>query len=173
MKLIDCNPERHSAAILAIFNDAIANSTAIYEYELLKPDYMEKWFDTKARGRYPVIGLEDDAGELAGFASYGKFRDRPAYKYTVEHSIYMDTRYRGQGHGRVLLEAIVDAATRQNYHVLVGGVDALNTGSIRFHEKQGFTHCGTIAQAGFKFGRWLDLAFYQKILSTPSTPVDG
>jgi hypothetical protein len=74
---------------------------------------------------------------------------------------------------RVLLEAIIEAATRQNYHVLVGGVDALNTGSIRFHEKQGFTHCGTIAQAGFKFGRWLDLAFYQKILSTPSTPVDG
>jgi phosphinothricin acetyltransferase len=173
MKLVDCEPRRHSAAILAIFNEAIANSTAIYEYAPLKPDYMEKWFDAKAQGRYPVIGLENDAGELAGFASYGKFRDRPAYKYTVEHSVYVDTRFRGQKLGRRLLEAIIDAAGRQNYHVLVGGIDAANTVSIQLHEKLGFTHCGTVRQSGFKFGRWLDLAWYQRILATPAAPVDG
>jgi phosphinothricin acetyltransferase len=173
MKFVACTPERHSAAILAIFNEAIANSTAIYEYELLEPDYMVKWFDTKARGRYPVIGLENDAGELAGFASYGKFRDRPAYKYTIEHSVYVDTRFRGQKLGRRLLEAVVDAAVRQDYHVMMGGIDAANAVSIRLHESFGFTHCGTVAQAGFKFGRWLDLALYQKILATPSSPVDG
>jgi L-amino acid N-acyltransferase YncA len=173
MKLVDCNPKRHSAAILAIFNEAIANSTAIYEYAPLKPDYMERWFDAKAQGRYPVIGLENDAGELAGFASYGKFRDRPAYKYTIEHSVYVDTRFRGQKLGRRLLEAVIDAASRQNYHVLVGGIDAANTVSIRLHEKLGFTHCGTVRQSGFKFGRWLDLAWYQRILATPAAPVDG
>jgi len=173
MKFVDCEPQRHSTAILAIFNEAIANSTAIYEYVPFKPDYMVKWFDTKAQGRYPVIGLENDAGDLVGFSSYGKFRDRPAYKYTIEHSVYVDTRFRGQGHGRVLLEAVIEAATRQNYHLMVGGIDASNTVSIRLHEQMGFTHAGTIQQAGFKFGRWLDLAFYQRILATPAAPVDG
>lgn len=173
MKLIDCEPQRHSAPILAIFNEAIANSTAIYEYAPFRPEYMDKWFEAKAQGRYPVIGLETDSGELAGFASYGKFRDRPAYKYTVEHSVYVDTRFRGQKLGRRLLEAVIEAAARQDYHVLVGGIDAANNVSIRLHERLGFTHCGTVRQSGFKFGRWLDLAWYQLILATPATPVDG
>jgi L-amino acid N-acyltransferase len=173
VNLVDCEPARHSAAILAIFNEAIANSTAIYEFLPLEPDYMDKWFAAKAAGRYPVIGLENDDGVLMGFASYGKFRDRPAYKYTVEHSIYIDTRFRGRGHGRVLLDAVVAAAVKQDYHVMVGGIDASNAGSIRFHERMGFSHCGTVKQVGFKFGRWLDLALYQKILATPVTPVDG
>jgi phosphinothricin acetyltransferase len=173
VKLVTCTRERHSAAILAIFNEAIANSTAIYEYELLKPDYMEKWFDAKAKGNYPVIGFETDAGELAGFASYGKFRDRPAYKYTIEHSVYVETRFRAQGLGRKLLELVTDAALKQNYHVMMGGIDASNAVSIKLHESLGFTHCGTVAQAGFKFGRWLDLALYQRILATPAAPVDG
>jgi phosphinothricin acetyltransferase len=173
MKLVDCEPHRHSAAILAIFNEAIANSTALYDYKPRTPEWMANWFDAKTKGRYPVTGLENDAGELLGFATYGMFRERPAYKYTVEHSIYIDARFRGQGHGRALLEAMVATAIKQDYHVMVGGVDASNAVSMRFHERLGFTHCGTIVQAGFKFGRWLDLAFYQRILATPAAPVDG
>lgn len=173
MNLIDCEPRRHSAAILAIFNEAIANSTALYDYKPRTTESMVGWFEAKTRGRYPVIGIEDDTGTLMGFGSYGPFRAWPAYKYTVEHSIYIDSRFRGQGHGRVLLEAIIAAAASQDYHVLVGGIDAANAVSIRLHEQLGFTHCGTVQQAGFKFGRWLDLAFYQKILATPAVPVDG
>jgi L-amino acid N-acyltransferase YncA len=173
VKLIDCEPRRHSAPILAIFNEAIANSTALYDYKPRAAESMVGWFDAKAKGRYPVIGIEDDSGTLAGFGSYGPFRAWPAYKYTVEHSIYVDSRFRGQGHGRVLLEALVAAAIRQDYHVMVGGIDAANAVSIRLHERSGFTHSGTIGQAGFKFGRWLDLAFYQRILATPTAPVDG
>jgi phosphinothricin acetyltransferase len=173
MKLVDCEPGRHSAPILEIFNEAIANSTALYDYQLRTPDSMVSWFAGKAQKRYPVIGLENAAGDLLGFATYGMFRERPAYKYTVEHSIYIDSRFRGQGHGRVLLEAIVAAAVKQDFHVIVGGIDASNAVSIKLHENLGFTHCGTVAQAGFKFGRWLDLAFYQKTLSTPAAPIDG
>ena len=173
MKLVPCEPHRHSAAILAIFNEAIADSTALYDYQPRTLEWMANWFEAKTKGRYPVTGLENDAGELLGFATYGMFRERPAYKYTVEHSIYIDTRFRGQGHGRVLLEALVATAIKQDYHVMVGGVDASNAASMRFHERLGFTHCGTIAQVGFKFGRWLDLAFYQRILATPAAPVDG
>ncbi len=173
MKLVDCTPRRHSAAILAIFNDAIVNSTALYDYEPRTLESMATWFEAKARGNFPVIGVENRKGELLGFGSYGTFRAWPAYKYTIEHSLYVDNRFRGQGVGKALLTAIVQAAERQGYHVLVGGIDASNTASIRLHEKLGFTHCGTVKQSGFKFGRWLDLAFYQRILATPATPVDG
>ena len=122
---------------------------------------------------FPVIGFENDAGELMGFGSYGTFRAWPAYKYTIEHSLYVDARFRGRGVGRALLQALVAAAEKQDYHVLVGGIDAANSVSIRLHESLGFAHCGTVRQSGFKFGRWLDLAFYQKILATPAAPVDG
>ncbi|HEX5161555.1 MAG TPA: GNAT family N-acetyltransferase [Steroidobacteraceae bacterium] len=173
MKTIECRPERHSDAILAILNDAIVNSTALYDYKPRTRDNMVTWFEAKSRGRYPVIGVEDDAGELMGFASYGSFRGWPAYKYTVEHSVYVDARFRGQGVGRVLLRAVIAAAESQDYHVMVGGIDAANAISIRLHESLGFTPCGIVRHAGFKFGRWLDLAFYQLILRTPAAPVDG
>lgn len=173
MKLVNCEPARHSGAILAILNEAIVNSTALYDYQPRTPDNMVAWFEGKNRGRYPVIGVENDAGELLGFASYGPFRAWPAYKYTVEHSVYVDARFRGRGAGRTLLGAIIDAAEKQDYHVMVGGIDASNAVSIRLHEYLGFKACGIVRHAGFKFGRWLDLAFYQLILKTPVTPVDG
>jgi L-amino acid N-acyltransferase len=173
MNIVRCDVTRHSAAILDIFNDAIVNSTALYDYQPRAAASMATWFEAKAKGRYPVIGVESDTGELMGFASYGPFRAWPAYKYTIEHSIYVDARFRGHGLGRVLLREIMAAAQDQDYHVMVGGIDAANAISIKLHESLGFSHCGTVRHAGFKFGRWLDLAFYQLILRTPAAPVDG
>ena len=173
MKLVQCEPRRHSEAILAILNDAIVNSTALYDYKPRSSENMVSWFAAKAQQQYPVIGIENDAGDLLGFASYGPFRAWPAYKYTVEHSVYVDGRFRGQGVGRQLLQALIAAAEEQQYHVMVGGIDATNAVSIKLHESLGFTACGIVRQAGFKFGRWLDLAFYQLILRTPAHPVDG
>ncbi|MHB8766428.1 MAG: GNAT family N-acetyltransferase, partial [Deferrisomatales bacterium] len=110
---------------------------------------------------------------LLGFATYGVFRAWPAYKYSVEHSVYVHPSHRGRGLGRVLLAALVARARAQGVHVLVGGIDADNRASRALHEALGFSHAGTIRQAGFKFGRWLDLAFYQLVLDTPAHPVDG
>ena len=146
MNLIDCEPRRHSAPILAIFNEAIANSTALYDYKPRVAESMVGWFEAKAKGRYPVIGIEDEAGTLVGFGSYGAFRAWPAYKYTVEHSIYIDSRFRGQGHGRVLLEALIAAAIEQDYHVMVGGIDAVKCREHPAARKSGLhslRHCGT------------------------------
>jgi L-amino acid N-acyltransferase YncA len=173
MRIVQCEPKRHARAILAIFNEAIVNSTALYDYKPRTFDMMTGWFDAKKKGKFPVVGLENDSGELMGFASYGTFRAWPAYKYSVEHSVYVDARFRGQGVGKRLLREIIAAAQAQSYHMLVGAIDASNSVSIRLHESLGFVPCGNIRQAGFKFGRWLDLAFYQLILPTPSDPCDG
>ncbi len=173
MKFIECSFERHAAQILAIFNDAILNSTALYDYQARTMDNMVRWFEAKQAGNYPVIGLETEDGVLAGFASYGSFRNYPANKYTLEHSVYIESSFRGQGLAIQLMEALIKRAIEQNYHTLIGSIDASNQASIHLHEKLGFAHAGTIQHAGFKFGKWLDLAFYQMILPTPAEPIDG
>lgn len=173
MQLIDCNYAAHAGAILEIFNEAIVNSTALYDYKPRAPESMLGWFKAKEAGRFPVIGLVDDSGELLGFASYGTFRAWPAYKYSVEHSVYVHKKQRGRGLGETLLKALIARAREQQLHVMVGGIDVANSGSIALHQKLGFEHAGTIKQAAFKFGRWLDLGFYQLLLATPEHPVDG
>lgn len=173
MKFIDCTHEAHAGAILDIFNDAIVTSTALYDYQPRTPQSMQAWFQAKAAGGFPVIGAVDEAGTLLGFASYGTFRAWPAYKYSVEHSVYVHKDHRGQGLGPVLMKQLIEAARGQQLHVMIGAIDASNAASIALHEKLGFTHAGTVRQAGFKFGRWLDVAFYQLILETPEQPVDG
>jgi phosphinothricin acetyltransferase len=134
---------------------------------------MTGWFETKRQGRFPVWGALDEQRHLLGFATYGTFRAWPAYKYSVEHSVYVARSARGRGVGSALMRRLIEAAEAQQYHLLIGGIDADNRESIAFHERLGFVHAGTIKQAGFKFGRWLDLAFYQLVLSTPLEPRDG
>jgi L-amino acid N-acyltransferase len=171
--IVHCTFERHADAILEIFNDAIVNSTALYDYQPRTSQSMVGWFDAKRAGGFPVIGVEDNQGTLLAFGSYGTFRAWPAYKYTVEHSVYVHKDQRGRGLGRVVMEELIAAARQNNLHAIMGGIDATNAGSIALHERLGFKHVGTLPEVGFKFGRWLDLAFYQLLLDTPAQPVDG
>lgn len=170
MRTILCTEARHGRAILEIFNDAIVNSTAVYDYQPRPPEWISSWFAAKRAADYPVVGVEDPSGTLLGFGSYGAFRAWPAYRYTVEHSIYVGKDHRGRGIGRVLLNELIEQARAHDRHVMVGGIDAGNAASIALHLSSGFEHAGTIRHAGFKFGRWLDLAFYQRILDTPARP---
>ena len=171
MILVPCS-RVHAPEILAIFNDAILHTTALYEYAPRTPAFMETWFAAKEQGRYPVIGAIDADGSLAGFASYGPFRAFPAFNYSVEHSVYVHPEKRGLGVGRLLLRELVSTAARQDYHTVIGAIDSANAASVRLHTSLGFTPCGRIAQAGYKFGRWLDLDFYQRILPTPTNPAE-
>ena len=171
--LIPCTLERHGDAILDIFNDAIVNSTALYDYQPRTRESMGPWFEAKRKGGFPVLGVEDAAGQLMAFGSYGMFRAFPAYKYTVEHSVYVHQDHRGKGLGHTVMQGLIAAARQNQLHALMGAIDASNAGSIALHQKLGFQHVGTLPQVGFKFGRWLDLAFYQLLLETPSNPVDG
>lgn len=173
VRLIDCDAARHAPPILEIFNEAIVHSTAIYDYRPRSLEDMHAWFADKREHGHPVIGLEGEDAALLGFATWGVFRARPAYKYTVEHSVYVHHEHRRRGHGETLMRALVERAMEHQLHVLVGGIDAANQPSIDLHLKLGFRHVGTLPQTGFKFGRWLDLAFYQLTLPTPEHPVDG
>jgi len=171
MTPIDCEEGRHADAILDILNDAILHTTALYDYVPRPREAMVDWFAAKRAGGFPVLGIDDAAGQLLGFATYGRFRHFAAYKYTVEHSVYVHQNHRGRGIGRCLMAALIDRARAQDLHVLVGALDAANAPSIALHTALGFRHAGTIAQAGYKFGRWLDLAFYELRLDTPEHPV--
>jgi phosphinothricin acetyltransferase len=172
-QIVSGQPDAHATAVRDIFNDAIANTTALYDYGPRSLETVVKWFGTKARDGYPVLAAVDGAGDLLGFASYGSFRAWPAYQYTVEHSLYVRRDRRRSGVGRALLAAVVDHSTARGYRTVIGGIDADNAPSIALHVAQGFVHAGTIADAGYKFGRWLNLAFYQKLLPGPERPTEG
>jgi len=173
MRIVTCSYEGHAVAILAILNEAIVSSTALFDYRPRSAESMVEWFRAKAARQFPVIGAEADDGTLLGFATYGTFRAWPAYKYSVEHSIYVHKDHRRRGIARALMKHLIDLAIEQRYHTLIGGIDGANAPSIALHERLGFAHVGTVRDAGFKFGRWLDLAFYQLLLPTPLEPRDG
>ena len=171
MQIVSCQYESHGQAILKIFNEVIASSTALYDYEPRTLATVRDWFDSKSKHNYPVIGIEDN-NTLVGFATYGGFRSWAAYKYSVEHSIYVRANSRGKGIGKKLLTELIQLAEKQQYHTLIGAIDAENKSSIRLHQSLGFVPCGTIKQVGFKFDKWLDLEFYQLILATPNKPIE-
>lgn len=171
--VVECSLQEHGEQILAIFNDSIENSTALYDYKPRTMESMVSWFDAKTGGDFPVIGLVSDSGELLGFGSFGAFRVQPAYKYTVEHSVYVHKEFRGHGLGKVLLSLVVDAAKAKGLHAVIGVIDSNNEGSISLHKKLGFELVGTLPQVGFKFGQWLTVDLYQLTLNGPMNPVDG
>lgn len=149
--------------ILEIVNHSILYTTANYNYAPQTLGEQRKWFDDKKAAGFPVLIAECD-GKILGFSTYGKFRERTGYRFTVEHSVYVADGYSGNGIGRKLLEELIGIAKNQGYHTMIGGIDASNSQSIAFHKKFGFEECGIIKEAAFKFDRWLDLLFMQLIL---------
>jgi phosphinothricin acetyltransferase len=169
--VIHCRPE-HLEAIRGIYNHEILHTTALYEYEPRSAETMAAWWAAKHAAGLPVLGIEAVPGVLAAFATWGPFRAFPAYHYSVEHSVYVDARFRRHGMGRTLLAALVEEAPARGVHMMVGVIDATNMASISLHRQGGFTYSGTLREAGYKFGRWLDVEFWQLLLPTarPPTP---
>ena len=149
--------------ILEIINYNILHSTAIYDYKPRSLSDQQKWFAEKQKTGMPVIVAE--ANEIVtGFGTYGIFRPKEAYKFCVEHSVYVNNHFTGQGIGKQLLTDLIRLAKIQGMHTMIAGIDAENVDSIRFHEKFGFIEAGRLFQAGYKFNRWLDLVFMQMML---------
>jgi phosphinothricin acetyltransferase len=149
--------------ILAIVNHNILFSTAVYDYAPKTLADMEHWFIEKLEAKWPVF-VAIVNGSVAGYATYGTYRHKEGYKFTVEHSVYVSEGHTGKGIGYLLLAKLIETAREENYHVMIGSIDASNTGSIEFHKKFGFTDAGIVREAGFKFDRWLDVQFMQLIL---------
>jgi L-amino acid N-acyltransferase YncA len=150
--------------ILAIYNEVIRNSTAVYTEVEYDDERGRAWFQAKIASGHPFIVARDAAG-VAGFGAFGDFRPWQCYRNTVEHSVHVRADCRGQGHGRALVLELMDRAAKLNKHVMVGVVDADNAASIGLHRSLGFQDVGRFREVGFKFGRWLDLLFLQCILS--------
>jgi L-amino acid N-acyltransferase len=104
---------------------------------------------------------------VVGFATFGHFRAWPAYKYSIENSVYVDKEYRKKGIGTSLMKELIAIANESEYMTLIAGIDEANEESIAMHKNFGFVHSGTIRKAGFKFNKWLNLAFYQLELNGP------
>jgi phosphinothricin acetyltransferase len=150
-------------SILAIVNHAILFSTANYNYEIQNLTSQMQWFQDKKVANFPILVAEFDS-EVIGFGTYGTFREKIGYQFTVEHSIYVSESHIGKGVGKLVLSHLISTAKTDGYHVMIGAIDAENKDSIAFHEKFGFTVSGTISEVGFKFDRWLDLVLMQLIL---------
>lgn len=150
-------------AILEIYNDAVRETTAIWNEVIVDLDNRRRWMMERQGRGFPVLVAELD-GETVGYASYGDWRPHDGYRHTREHSIYVLKTCRGQGIGKRLLEALVDAARARGVHVLIGCIEAGNEASIALHTRLGFRHVGTFRQVGQKFGRWLDLACLERVL---------
>lgn len=150
-------------ALLDIVNHAILHTTANYSYEPQTLEAQRQWLMDKRQRGFPVIVATAD-GNVIGYAAYGTFREKIGYQYTVEHSVYVTNGHHAKGIGSRLMTELIRRAKAQNLHVMIGAIDAANASSIAFHKKFGFRDCGVIHQAGFKFGRWLDLQFMQLIL---------
>ncbi|GLZ85375.1 L-methionine sulfoximine/L-methionine sulfone acetyltransferase [Metapseudomonas resinovorans] len=150
--------------ILAIYNDAVENTTAIWNETLVDLANRRAWLADRAAASFPVLVAVNPAGDVLGYASYGTWRTIEGFRHTVEHSVYVRGDQRGQGLGPALMQALVDRARQAGLHVMVAAIESENTASIRLHERLGFVTTGQMPQVGRKFDRWLDLTFMQLIL---------
>jgi len=150
-------------AITDVINYNILHSTAVYDYDIKSEDDVKQWYTNKQSDGWPVI-VAIINNHIAGYATYGTFRYKEGFKYTVEHSVYVSSDYTGKGIGRLLLSELINKAKQQGYHTMIGCIDASNEGSIAFHKNFGFTEQGILKQSGYKFGQWLDLLFMQLML---------
>jgi L-amino acid N-acyltransferase YncA len=158
--MIDDSSHQDLAEILAIYNEVIRNSTAVYTELELSPERGELWFESKRAGGYPFI-VSKDASGITGFGTFAEFRAPPCYQHTVEHSVHVRRDCRGQGIGRKLVTELMARASAMQKHIMIAGIDADNVASIKLHESLGFVNVGHFYEVGFKFGRWLDLVFLQ------------
>ena len=157
---------RDLPAMLAIYNEIVATSTAVYRDAPTTREERAAWLAARGAAGFPVL-IAERGGEVLGYASYGDFRGAfPGFRFTVEHSVHLGERARGQGVGGVLMGHLLDHAREKGVHVMLGAVDADNEASLRFHDKLGFSRSARLHEVGFKFGRWLDLVFVEKRLTT-------
>lgn len=147
-------------SILAIHNDAITTTTAIWDETEVGLDERITWFDGRLRAGFPVLTAVVD-GFIAGYASYGQWRPKSGYRLTVEHSVYVDRSFHRRGIASALLAELIARARTAGIHAMIAGIESGNTTSIALHDKFGFVTVGQLPEVGVKFDRWLNLTLMQ------------
>jgi phosphinothricin acetyltransferase len=155
--------EADLGAMTAIYNDAVVNTTAIWNDSTVDVENRRAWVAMRRSLGYPVLVADID-GACAGYATFSDFRAFDGYRFTVEHSVYVDTAFRRRGIARALLPALIEKARGLGKHVMLGAIAADNAASIKLHAEAGFTEVGRLPEVGRKFDRWLDLVFMQLTL---------
>ncbi len=150
--------------LLAIYNHVIANTTAVYSYEPHSLEMRRAWFEERKQQQFPVLVVEIDQ-VIAGFGSYGSFRAWPAYRHTVENSVYVHHEYRGKGIAKIILQLLIKDAGAKNYHAMIAGIDSTNEVSMNLHRQFGFVEVAHFKEVGYKFDKWLDLKFFELLLN--------
>jgi L-amino acid N-acyltransferase YncA len=150
--------------ILEIYNEAVLNTTASYDYEPRTLEHRIAWFEDHARDGYPVFVAVDGQARVAGWSSLNRFHDRIGYRFTTENSIYVAAENRGQGVGKLLMPPLIEGARQRGLHAILAGIDANNQASIRLHARFGFEKVAHFKQVGYKFGRWLDVVYMELLL---------
>lgn len=147
-------------ALLDIYNYEVENGVATLDINKKTLSEWESWYDNHNIGNHPLIVCDID-GETAGYATLSSYREKEAYKSTVELSVYVSPLHRKKGVGTALMEAIISMAKEdESIHTVVSVITSGNEASCRLHEKFGFTFCGTICEVGEKFGRYVDIENY-------------
>lgn len=149
-------------ALAAIYNHYVANTIVTFEEEAVTAHQMAQRLAETAP--LPWLVAESNS-KLAGYACASKWKGRCAYRYSVESSVYLDRALTGRGIGSLLYEALIDALRAQGLHTIISGIALPNDASIRLHDKFGFRKIGHFEQVGYKFGRWIDVAYFQLSLT--------
>jgi len=161
--------ERDLPGIYAIYNDAVLNTTAIWNEQPVDLANRQAWFEARKAQNYPILVAEEH-GEVSGYASFGDWRPFEGFRYSVEHSVYVRNDQRGKGLGARLMQVLIERARERGKYVMVAAIESGNQASVHLHERLGFVTTGQMPQVGIKFGRWLDLTFMQLALNPGAEP---
>ena len=158
------NYKTEDAAILVdIINYNILNSTSLYDYLPRTIENQIAIFEDKLNKRFPIIVAVVE-NQVVGFGYYSEFRFREAYRFTVEHSVYVSNNFHGKGIGKLLMQRLIDLAKQQKLHTMIAVIDSENQNSINFHEQFGFKTVAVLRETGYKFNRWLHSQLMQLLL---------
>jgi L-amino acid N-acyltransferase YncA len=150
--------------ILEIYNDAVLKTTASYDYEPRTLEHRTTWFEDRTREQYPIFVAENEAGQVVGWSALNPFHTRMGYRFTAENSVYVAASERGKGIGKLLMEPLITGAKKRGLHAIIAVIDAENEPSIRLHAHFGFEKVGLFKEVGYKFDRWLNVVYMERIV---------
>lgn len=155
----------HVAGITEIYNHAVEHTLSVWTSTLATVHERQHWVTARQEAGFPVLVALTDSGEVAGYGSYGPFRQFPGYAGTVENSVYVSPDHQGKGIGTLLMNALIDHAHQAGFRVMVAAIESGNTGSLILHERLGFRVVGELPGVGEKWGKPLDLTLMQRELN--------